>query len=91
MLALLALATFRIPRVFWLLVIAFNAVGVADLVMDYAHAVQSGVPEAPGQLGAGYAIPVLYVPLLMITHLAALRLALRPTGAGRAAAALGAS
>ena len=79
-LALLALLAFRIRPVFWLLVVAFNATGVVDLVMDYAHAIQSGVPEAPGELGAAYAIPILYVPLLMITHLAAFRLMARAMG-----------
>ena len=80
LLALLALLTFRRPRLFWLFVAAFNAVGFADLVIAYAHAIQNGVPEAPGELGAAYAIPILYVPLLMITHVAALRLAMRSTG-----------
>jgi len=31
-----------------------------------------------GQLGAGYAIPILYVPLLMITHVTAFYLLVRP-------------
>jgi hypothetical protein len=31
-----------------------------------------------GQLGAGYAIVFIYVPLLMITHVAAFYLLLRP-------------
>jgi hypothetical protein len=31
-----------------------------------------------GQLGAAYAIPILYVPVLMITHLAAFYMLLRP-------------
>jgi len=76
-LALLALLAFRIRPVFWGLVVAFNVTGVVDLVMDYAHAIRSGVPEAPGELGAAYLIPILYVPLLMITHLAAFRLMAR--------------
>ena len=70
-LAMLALLAFRLRPVFWLLVVAFNVVGVVDLVMDYAHAVQAGVPEVAGELGAAYAIPIVYVPLLMITHVAA--------------------
>ena len=90
-LALLALLTFRIPRAFWLFVAAFNLVGVADLVMNYAHAIQTGVPEAPGELGAAYAIPILYVPLLMITHIAALRLAIRSIGERRTRTSLHAS
>jgi hypothetical protein len=31
-----------------------------------------------GQLGVGYAIPILYVPALFLTHLLALWLLLRP-------------
>jgi len=85
-LALLALLSFRIPRLFWLFVAAFNVVGVVDLVVDYAHAIQSGVPESPGQLGAAYAIPIIYVPLLMITHIASIRLAMRSIGQRRSAA-----
>jgi hypothetical protein len=32
----------------------------------------------PGQLGAAYAIPIVYVPVLMITHVMALYLLVRP-------------
>ena len=87
-LALLALSTFRIPRLFWLFVVAFNAVGVVDLVMDYAHAIRSGLPASPGELGAAYAIPILYVPLLMITHVAAFYLLMRSAGKRRSGAGL---
>lgn len=83
-LALLALVAFRWRPVFWTLVAAFNATGIVDLVGDYAHAVQLGLPEAAGQLGAMYAIPVIVVPLLMITHGAALLLAIRAADLGRA-------
>ncbi len=78
-LALLALLAFRVPRLFWPLVAAFNAVGFVDIVTDYVHAIQAGLPTTPGELGAAYAIPIIYVPLLMITHVAALRLALHAT------------
>jgi hypothetical protein len=76
-LALLALLTVRIRPLFWLFVVAFNVVGCADLLIDYYHAVQIGLPERAGELGAAYAIPILYVPLLMITHGAAFHLLLR--------------
>jgi hypothetical protein len=76
-LALLALLTVRIRPLFWLFVVAFNAVGLFDLLVDYAHAVQAGLPERAGELGAAYAIPILYVPLLVITHVAAFYLLLR--------------
>jgi len=77
LLALLALLAFRVRPLFWLFVAAFNVVGFADLVGNYAHAVQLGLPAMAGQLGAMYVVPVIYVPLLMITHVAALVLALQ--------------
>lgn len=89
--AMLAVAVFRVRPVFWLLVVTFNLVGLVDLVTAYYHAIQAGLPARAGQLGAAYAIPILYVPLLMITHLAALWLLVRPhraatqTDAGRIA------
>ena len=70
-LAMLALASVRVRPLFWGLVVAFNAVGLIDLVRVYYEAVQLGLPERAGELGAAYAIPVLYVPLLMITHVTA--------------------
>jgi uncharacterized membrane protein len=77
-LAMLALLTVRIRPLFWLFVGAFNLVGVIDLILDYYHAVQVGLPAMAGQLGATYAIPIIYVPLLMITHVVALYWLLRP-------------
>src|SRR5260370_6612780 len=58
-LAMLALLTVRIRPVFWLFVVAFNLVGVVDLILDYYHAIQVGLPAMAGQLGATYAIPIL--------------------------------
>ena len=77
-LAILALVTFRIRPLFWPLVVAFNLVGAIDLIVDYYHAIQAGVPAIAGQLGGAYAIVVLYVPLLMITHAVAFYMLLRP-------------
>ncbi len=77
-LAILALLTVRIRPLFWLFVAAFNIVGVVDLILDYYHAVRVGLPAIAGQLGATYAIPVIYVPVLMITHVVAFYLLLRP-------------
>jgi hypothetical protein len=76
-LATLALLTFRVRPLFWLFVCAFNLVGAGDLILDYYHAVQLGLPEVAGELRVMYAIPILYVPLLMITHFAAFYLVLR--------------
>ena len=77
-LAMLALLTVRIRPVFWLFVVAFNLVGMVDLILDYYHATQAGLPAMAGQLGATYAIPIIYVPVLMITHVVAFYLLLRP-------------
>jgi hypothetical protein len=77
-LAMLALLTVRIRPLFWLFVVAFNLVGTIDLVLDYYHAVQAGLPALAGQLGATYAIPIIYVPILMITHVVALYWLVRP-------------
>jgi hypothetical protein len=52
-------------------------VGAADILLDYYHATQVNLPEMAGELGAAYAIPIIYVPLLMITHFVALYLLLR--------------
>jgi hypothetical protein len=70
-LAILALLTVKRRPLFWAFVVAFNVVGATDLLLDYLHAVQVDLPRVAGELGAAYAIPVLYVPLLMITHVAA--------------------
>jgi hypothetical protein len=79
-LAMLALLTVRIRPLFWALVVAFNVVGTADIILDYYHAVQAGLPALAGELGATYAIPILYVPVLMITHFVAFYFLARPSG-----------
>lgn len=77
-LAMLALSSVRIRPLFWTFIVAFNVVGAADLALDYYHAIQAGLPALAGELGAVYVIPVLYVPLLVITHVTAFYLLLRP-------------
>src|SRR5499433_4534276 len=79
-LAMLALVTVRIRPLFWLFVVAFNLVGMVDLILDYYHATQVGLPALAGELGATYAIPIIYVPLLMITHFVAFYFLVRPQG-----------
>ncbi|HEY2467302.1 MAG TPA: hypothetical protein VGI45_05620 [Terracidiphilus sp.] len=83
LLAILVLVTVRVRFLFWPLVWVFNLVGLAGIVMDAGLAVSFNLPSIAGQLGAGYAIPMLYVPALFWTHLLAFRLLLRP---GRAPA-----
>ncbi|WP_118183116.1 hypothetical protein [Paraburkholderia phosphatilytica] len=81
-LAMLALlVALLLPRqrpLFWLFVVAYNVVGIVDLLVDYYDAIAADVPAHAGQFAATYAIPVIYVPLLMITHVAAFYLLLRP-------------
>jgi len=77
LLAMLALFAVARPVIFWPSVVAFNLVGVVDLVGDYYHGTVLDLPGHAGQLGATYAIPILYVPLLMITHVAAFYLLAR--------------
>jgi hypothetical protein len=79
-LAILTLLTVRIRPLFWSFVVVFNLVGVADIILDYYHAVRAGLPALAGQLGSAYVIPVIYVPLLMITHIAAFYLLVRASG-----------
>src|SRR6201997_1296224 len=77
-LAMLALLTVRIRPLFWLFIVAFNVVGAADIIIDYYHGNQLDLPALAGDLGATYAIPIIYVPALMITHVVAFYLLARP-------------
>ena len=77
-LAMLALLTTRTRALFWLFVVAFNVAGTVDIVVDYFHGYQLGLADLAGQLGAGYEIVMIYVPLLMITHVVAFYSVLRP-------------
>jgi hypothetical protein len=77
LLAILALATMRMRPPFWPLVVGFNLVGTIDLFVGYYHGVLLGLPARSGELGAAYAIVIIYVPLLMITHFIAFYLLLR--------------
>jgi hypothetical protein len=77
-LAMLALLTVRIRPLFWLFVVAFNLMGTVDLIVYYYHAIQVDLPAHAEWLGATYAIPIIYVPLLMITHIVAFYFLLRP-------------
>ena len=75
-LALLALLS--LPRPVGLLIAwIFNLWGSADLLSAFYHARSAGL--VPGQLGASYFIPTLFVPLLLITHGIAFRILLSAT------------
>ena len=84
-LAMLAMMTVRVRPLFWSLIVAFNVVGALDILIDYYDGVTLGL--SPGQLAATYAIPIVYVPILMITHgTAFILLARTPSKAARSAA-----
>ena len=85
-LALLALASVRMRPLFWALVVAFNLVGIGDLLTDYYLASMAGLPAVAGEFGAMYVVPIIYVPILMITHVASLYLLLRAQRAAQAPA-----
>ena len=78
LLAMLALLTIRVRSVYRLFVVAFNLVGASDIIVDYYHGNQLGLPALAGELGAAYVIPIIYVPALMITHVAACYMLIRP-------------
>jgi hypothetical protein len=84
-LAMMALLTVRIRPLFWLFVVAFNLVGTVDIILAYYHAIQVGLPAHAEWLAATYAIPIIYVPLLMITHIAAFYFLVRPSARHAAA------
>jgi len=81
LLAILVLVTVRVRSLFWPLVWIFNVVGLADLIIGTARAVSVDLPAVAGQLGASYAILMLYVPALFWTHILAFWLLRRPEGA----------
>jgi hypothetical protein len=76
-LAMLALLTVWTRALFWPLAVAFNVVGAIDIFVDYYHGATLGLGALAGELGATYAIPIIYVPALMITHGAAFALMAR--------------
>jgi hypothetical protein len=79
-LALLAFVSVRIRPLFWSFVVAFNLAGATDIIGDYYYATRVDLPAMAGQLGGTYAIAIIYVPLLMITHIAAFYLLVRAPG-----------
>jgi hypothetical protein len=50
-LAIVALLTVSIRPLFWLFVVAFNLVGAVDIIVDYYHGNEVGLPALAGELG----------------------------------------
>ncbi len=85
LLAILALLAFRMRPLFLACVAAFNLVGIVDLLGDYTLATLANLPAQAGEFGSTYAVPIIYVPILMITHVAAFYLLMRSRSAEQAA------
>jgi hypothetical protein len=81
LLAIMALLSFKVRPLYFAFIVAFNLVGVVDLLGDYTLATLANLPAQAGELGSTYAIPIIYVPLLMITHVAAFYLLMRSRSA----------
>jgi hypothetical protein len=75
-LALIALAAIR-TSLFGSLVWTFNILGTADLLNAFYQGSRISLANAPGVLGASYFLPVLGVPLLLVTHVLVFRLLMR--------------
>lgn len=75
-LALIALAALR-TRLSGPLVWIFNVFGTADLLNAFYQGNRLSLADTPGLLGAGYFIPILGVPLLLVTHVLVFRLLMR--------------
>jgi hypothetical protein len=77
LLAMAAMMAVRVRPLFWALVVAFNVTGLLDILIDYYNGVMLGLPALSGQLAATYVIPIIYVPILTVTHVAAFMLLAR--------------
>ncbi|MGB7309346.1 MAG: hypothetical protein WBC67_09795 [Candidatus Acidiferrales bacterium] len=73
LIALAALGTKFAGPLVWI----FNIFGAADLLNAFYQGGRISLPNTPGLLGAAYFIPILAVPLLLITHILVFRVLLR--------------
>jgi hypothetical protein len=68
-------------RLAGLLVWIFNIFGTADLLNAFYQGNRLSLANTPGLLGTGYFIPILGVPLLLVTHVLVFRLLMRKEAA----------
>lgn len=73
LIALAALGTSLAGPLVWI----FNIAGTADLLNAFYQGARISLANAPGVLGPVYFLPVLGVPLLLVTHFLVFRLLLR--------------
>ena len=82
LLALLAIATLG-SRLGTIIVWVFNIVGTVDLLNAFYQADRLGVGITPGLQGAAYFIPIVLVPLLLVTHALVFRILIGTTAIGQ--------
>lgn len=80
-LALIALAALR-TRFATPLIWIFNLWGTADLLNAFYQSSLISLPKTAGLLGADYFIPILPVPLLLVTHIMVFRVLMRRAAVG---------
>ncbi len=85
-LALIALAALK-TRLAVPLVWIFNIVGTADLLNAFYQGNRISLADTPGLLGAVYFLPILGVPLLLVTHILVFRVLMRKDAEVRLSAA----
>jgi hypothetical protein len=78
MLAIASIVTFRWERLSLVFTALYTIIGAADLVNNVHLVFALGIAQHPELLGVAYLIPVLYVPILFITHAIATWLCLKP-------------
>ncbi len=83
-LALIALAALR-TRFATPLIWIFNLWGTADLLNAFYQGSRISLAQTPGLLGAAYFIPILGVPLLLVTHIVVFRVLMRKVAVSRPA------
>lgn len=83
-LALIALAALR-TKLGTPLIWVFNLVGTADLLNAFYQGARISLAQTPGLLSAGYFIPILGVPLLLVTHIVVFSVLLRKVAVARPA------
>jgi hypothetical protein len=78
MLAIASIVTFRWERVSLVFTALYTIIGAGDIVNNVYRVIALGIDQHPERLGVAYLIPILYVPVLFITHGIAAWLCLRP-------------
>lgn len=67
-LAIASIATFQWERTSLVFTLLYTLIGTADLINNFYLVITLGISNHPESFGVTYLIPILYVPLLLITH-----------------------